>query len=83
MNDLISRSELEQVMEEELWISDCTKNIVSILLDKLPEVDAVPVRHGQWVWDNRFFDYTCSECHHWDLKTPNYCSNCGAKMDKE
>ena len=46
-----------------------------------PTVDAVEVVHGRWVWDNRFADYTCSECHNWDLKTPNYCSNCGAKMD--
>ena len=38
-------------------------------------------RHGRWVWDNRFHDYTCSECHNWDLKTPNYCSNCGTPMD--
>ena len=50
-------------------------------IEKLPTVDAVEVVHGKWVWDNRFHDYTCSICHNWDLKTPNYCSNCGAKMD--
>lgn len=36
---------------------------------------------GRWEWDERFHDYACSECHNWDLKTPNYCSNCGAKME--
>ena len=40
-------------------------------------------KRGRWVWDDRFHDYTCSECHNWDLKKPNYCSNCGAKMDLE
>lgn len=53
MNDLISRSELEQAMEEELWISDCTKNIISIVLDKLPTVDAVQV-------------VRCKDCKHRD-----------------
>ena len=51
------------------------------IIDDQPTVDAVEVVHGRWVWDNRFSDYTCSECHNWDLKTPNYCSNCGAKME--
>ena len=41
------------------------------------------VVHAKWVWDELFHDYTCSNCHNWDLKTPNYCSNCGAKMDMD
>ena len=52
-------------------------------IDNAPTIDAVPVRHGKWVWDERFADYTCSECHNWDLKTPNFCSNCGADMRGE
>lgn len=38
---------------------------------------------GRWVWDEMFSDYTCSVCHNWDLKTPNFCSNCGADMRGE
>ena len=38
---------------------------------------------GRWVWDEMFSDYTCSVCHKWDLKTPNFCSNCGADMRGE
>jgi hypothetical protein len=38
---------------------------------------------GRWIWDKRFSDYTCSVCHNWDLKTPNFCSNCGADMRGE
>ena len=50
-------------------------------IQQMPTIDAKPVKHGRWAWDERFSDYTCSECHNWDLKTPNYCSNCGARMD--
>ena len=46
-----------------------------------PTADVVEVKHGEWKWDKRFSDYTCSLCGNWDLKTPNYCPNCGAKMD--
>jgi hypothetical protein len=52
----------------------------------LPLVDhlianGVTIRErGEWQWDERFSDYTCSNCNNWDLKTPNYCSNCGADM---
>lgn len=52
-------------------------------IETAPAVDAVEVVHGRWIWDKRFADYVCSECHNWDLKTPNYCSNCGARMDGE
>ena len=51
------------------------------LIDKTSTADVAEVKHGEWEWDERFSDYTCSLCHNWDLTTPNYCSNCGAKMD--
>ena len=51
--------------------------------DKLPAADVVERKRGEWIWDSRFSDYTCSECHNWDLKTPNFCSNCGADMRGE
>jgi hypothetical protein len=78
MNDLISRKAL---------IAEYDRAHVGPpggarkLMEDAPAVDAVEVVHGRWVWDDRFHDYTCSKCHNWDLKTPNYCSNCGAKMD--
>lgn len=61
----------------------------------LPAVDAVEVRHGQWVTEEEAIekgDYslrdTCSVCGHcdWDCtesKNFNSCPNCGAKMDGE
>lgn len=47
-------------------------------LNKLPAVDAVPVVHGRWIEGMK-----CSVCGQIDLAKPNYCCNCGAKMDEE
>lgn len=55
-----------------------------------PTIDAVPVVHGKWEWntDNGF--YYCSKCQTVSPREdqdgeycdcPNYCPNCGAKMD--
>lgn len=57
------------------------------ILMKSPTVDAVPVRHGRWIEQEKYtfgVMYDCSICdnrildngHSW-----NYCPNCGAKMD--
>lgn len=65
---------------------------VKLALDKMPTVDAVPVRHGEWLQEHGI--YCCSECgaaapydvqgdiiEYWpDLR---FCYRCGAKMDKE
>jgi rubrerythrin len=38
---------------------------------------------GKWVWDVIFSDYACSICGEFNLKTPKYCPNCGARMKGE
>lgn len=53
---------------------------------KIPAADVVPVAHGWWNADE-----TCSMCGEkstegldatkWNYWLPNYCPNCGAKMD--
>ena len=58
-----------------------------------PTVDAVPVRHGKWIYGNEFHWYTasCNKCGYQrrtDIKADrwnqwNYCPNCGARMDGE
>ena len=61
-----------------------------------PAADVSPVVHGHWIKDNDsfqtddyyccYFDYNCSECSEIvndRYKLPNYCPNCGAKMDGE
>lgn len=56
----------------------------------LPTVDAVPVRHGKWLPENRTMDayWVCSCCGfpseaHGAFKIYKYCPNCGARMDEE
>lgn len=41
-------------------------------------VDAEPVRRGRWIEGLK-----CRECGQVDMSKPNYCPNCGAKMDGE
>ena len=51
-------------------------------LNHAPTVDAVPVRHGKWLWLD---GVRCSQCNY-KLETtglPSYCPNCGARMDAE
>lgn len=57
-----------------------------------PIVDAVPVRHGKWIdIDEQSYTWKvrCSVCGHersmmsTQGEYPNYCENCGARMDWE
>lgn len=58
------------------------------MIEKFPEVDAVPVRHGTWRHYERML--TCSECgtvfyddimEYFGEEVPRYCPECGARMD--
>lgn len=68
------------------------KSLERIVFQKDNLVDAAPVKHGQWV-DHCVRDWRCSECGEKIIKVrnvdgycyddkPNYCPNCGAKMDR-
>ena len=62
-------------------------------LGLVPTADAVPVRHGRWIYKGvrgRFPVCECSVCGNtenadWAVlgDNVNYCPNCGAKMDVE
>lgn len=71
-------------------MSDIDRDVVQ----KQPTVDAVPVRHGEWIRTDAFpHRIYCSVCYktyvpndRWqiwvdDELPKNYCPNCGAKMD--
>ena len=61
------------------WVDDAIG-----LFDDAPTVDAVEVVHGRWDRVKFFAHATlhhCSICGHAEIKTYNYCPNCGAKMD--
>lgn len=80
-NDLISRSAL---LEEFEWLKSCINaecadvEDAMVRIKKAPAVDAEVVRHGRWEHGMQ-----CPFCKQIDLTKPNYCPNCGAKMDAE
>ena len=61
-------------------------------LNHAPTVDAVPVRHGKWLYDNQFHWYraSCNQCGYYrvtDIKADGwnewrFCPMCGARMDE-
>ena len=57
------------------------------IINSAPAVDAVPVRHGKWVYhDDDVMPWnSCSlcGCSAFDLHGANYYPNCGARMDEE
>lgn len=61
-------------------------NCAIICVKDCTTIDAAPVVHGRWVKTNYFDVHFCSCC---DKATntrsglPNYCPNCGARMDGE
>ena len=92
-HDLIDRAVLPTVrIEIPKRLDDETTEILSKVVEAIynviqsaPTVDAEPVRHGEWIFDNGVdYCYKCSECK--AAKPPhyitdNYCPNCGAKME--
>lgn len=54
------------------------------LLEQMPTVDAVPVRHGRWI-KNDNGTWSCERCHSWipdeQHHYARFCLYCGAKMD--
>lgn len=61
-----------------------TVGVVSLVANQ-PAADVAPVRRGHWKRD-RENRPICSECaeepyRNGDYNTPNYCPNCGARME--
>lgn len=84
MADYISREAAKQILSRLLVkdAAECTCNLIECVLP----ADVEPVRHGRWgKKQGGFFEFAaCSLC---GEKTPtvgiipNFCPNCGAKMD--
>ena len=92
--DLISRSVLRKCFAEQCP-GDCSScdccsatngKLFCGLIDDAPAIDAVPVRHGKWVYhDDDVMPWnSCSlcGCTAFDLHGANYCPYCGAKMEE-
>ena len=98
MDDLISRAAALEVIEavKNITWSQSGKVLCGKMYSQikdLPAVDAAPVVHGRWVYENEAQgDYShCSECgcrvgggRISDLSVRyKFCPNCGAKMDAQ
>ena len=67
-----------------------SENDIREMIDMMPTINAVPVRHGKWI-DGYILDEpieVCSECNtFYMLKFSGggmrYCPNCGARMDED
>ena len=58
------------------------------MLKTLPTVDAVPVKHGRWIYHPDWqadgeCGYECSECGMGSDVDYPYCMLCGARMERE
>ena len=86
----------DKVAEAIAWLDEYDFALwhdVQECIDKVPTVDAEPVRHGHWIYRQKSYVnnlndstaiYECSECgyadeHEADIEVP-YCWHCGAKM---
>lgn len=61
-------------------------NRLGELENAIEDGELVPVVHGEWVEDDTGVMHYCSRCHQYNGSTtyePNYCPNCGAKMNLE
>lgn len=80
MIDLISRSALLEFAHNHV---NCTVDCNDIA--RFPGVDAEPVQHGKWIKGMlpTYGGWKCSLCNRSMqlLTKPNYCPNCGARMD--
>lgn len=53
-------------------------------IDNAPTIEAEPIRHGEWVWDEAYEMFTCSECGKQMIRNDYpYCAFCGAKMEAD
>ena len=93
MVDYIDRNRLIKKFCNHCYFDVGEKNCVEDCYDmkiikSLPTEDVQPVKRGRWVFNKPPDDwimslYTCDQCGHVEDGKPNYCPNCGAKMDGE
>ena len=69
------------------WFDHEDYRTMNQVIDDIPTVDAVEVKHGRWILTGEA-EMSCSVCDdkyygEWDYEcmTP-YCPGCGAKMDR-
>ena len=91
---LIDADALKAVFEEKSSEAVCGVELCKAIISRIDEaqtVDAEHVRHGKWIdMDEQSYTWKvrCSVCGHERSmmsthgEYPNYCENCGARMDE-
>ena len=88
MAEYIKREDAIKVVNGQSVLTMSRKRIID-QINVIPAADMAPVVHGRWVKNkllsNDFYDAEscdrCGELVSWFGKLPDYCPNCGAKMD--
>lgn len=87
--EMIDKKQAYQILSEYYHHTSTLQHIaLKEALDRIPVMDAEPVRHGKWIphedEDGEHYGDKCSECGEWYVmpygKT-NFCPHCGARMD--
>lgn len=89
MSEYIKREDAIQAVDKSMH-----KDVAIDSIKHIPSADVEPVRHGRWVRESVGSDNSsegyfkismaeCSECGTCVMGKPNYCPNCGARMDGE
>ena len=88
MDEYIRKEDIEQKIQDGLNNLVLGHDAIEVLgmIYEMPVADVAPVRHGRWLpfhstaaGDIQY----CSACEIGCTWKPNYCPNCGAKMDLE
>ena len=92
MNKIINTQDALDAIDANVGILYDSPTLVTSLkkmVNELPPVDAVPVRHGRWIepgthgiWIYGKGYLECDQCHEvvWLAKGMKFCPECGAKM---
>lgn len=85
-SDVVCKAAYDQAVWERNLAEKQLKSIGKSLGEKMDDVQLV--KHGRWIFNKPPDDwimslYTCDQCGHVEDGKPNYCPNCGAKMDGE
>ena len=83
MRNLIDINKLyDDILHDGEYDNDTINHFIDVVSAQ-EEIEAEPVRHGQWIEASKKSPkYACTQCRYlYNNKSYKYCPNCGARMD--